>query len=240
MIYEVIGVRTRIENQEAYSHGSAEMTQYELLLQGEDRVLYSFTAQNHYGDCPSGYTSATWGSFTPVASISELGPLHYLPLNPLCGEFTGPLQAADEDEPDYTAVFAEVGTGTVIAWSTGEGSCHYYPEGGAGINLALFTPTHRLTLKRKLFIFSGPSAVGKSFLAATTSLRVYETDQSAQLPKDITNYGIVVVGNKYGHTPAQVASLLAGVNVDLVYVHLGALPGEAETESKAMGKGPKR
>lgn len=49
-----------------------------------------------------------------------------------------------------------------------------------------------------IYIFTGNSNIGKSYISHKTSLLVYETDQSPILPDKFDNdYDIIVIGNKY-------------------------------------------
>ena len=205
MEYTVIGIRQHIENQQSHEHGSAEMVQYHVFLKDETGVLCAFTAYNNYGDCSSGYTSASWGGFTEVLPVDTIGTLHYTPTRPLVAEFGA-------------NVLSEVGTGETIVSHDDDGGDSWYPAGSADFNRALFTETPRKVDRRKLYLFQGPSGVGKSYLAENSSLKVYETDRSSDLPKDLADYDIVVIGNKHPFTPADFKPLLKDAGVDVVIV----------------------
>lgn len=228
MHYNVIGVRTLIENQSSHEHGSCDMTQYLFLLQGvDDGQLYQFTAKNRYGNCGSGYTSASWGGFSSVTTAWQLGTLHYVPKRKIVGEFRLPKE--NDEQLDYSLNYEEafmvVGTQDIIAYSTGDGGDNYYPSGASRINEELFNVTVRAVDKRKVFVLTGPSGSGKSFLASHTDLKVYETDKDEHLTSELGNYDIIVVGNKYHQdTPFDTILAIIKLTADVDVVRLAFMP----------------
>lgn len=68
-----------------------------------------------------------------------------------------------------------------------------------GLNEADYTASLRVVDKMKVFVFKGPSAIGKSYLASkfVEGFKVYETDCSDELPSNMSDYDVVVLGNKY-------------------------------------------
>lgn len=82
------------------------------------------------------------------------------------------------------------------------------------VKMHLFRSTKRGFDKVPLWIFKGPSAIGKSFVAHLTNLSVFETDAYETLPELILE-DIVVLGNKYPHTVKDVVSRTKDRNVIL-------------------------
>jgi hypothetical protein len=205
-VYTLVGVREFKEIQDSCEHGTSEMTQYIVFLsQGaeDNKKLFSFTARNIYGDCMSGYTSATWGEFTNIESVDHVGTLHYVPKDKnLKVKY---INDTESDDVELRTLDGE----SVINCSVNGGD-GYYPCGNCSLNYDFFNETERAVEIRPVYLFSGPSKIGKSFIASHLDgkLDVYETDVDNTIPNDIAKYHVIVIGNKYPSHKEQVYSVL--------------------------------
>ncbi len=196
---KVIGIRKRIEVQTSGEHGSSEETQYDIIFK-EGKQLKMITAENHYGDCYSGWTSANYGEFSEIQNIKEIGTLHYVPK----------YKDMVINVIDEFFIISNYGN---IAENNGYGGDNYYPSGKSWIYEDLFVETNRNSNKRHVYVFTGPSKIGKSHLAHSSSFKVYETDSNAKLPKDLNNYEIIVIGNKYPFSVAEVSTRIQNARI---------------------------
>jgi hypothetical protein len=74
----------------------------------------------------------------------------------------------------------------------------------------LFKVLPRVSELRPVWIFTGPSNIGKTFLASKLNdLGVYETDSSDILP-DVITEEIIVLGNKYKFDIDEIKKRLFG------------------------------
>jgi hypothetical protein len=248
-VYEMIGIREFRQVDHSDEHGTAEVKHYHVFLRHLGHV-YTLVAKNTYTDCSSGWTSATFGTASPVTRLSQgttIGTLHFVPkrkglpvrLHTYISGYGGQtistgLYVAEAEGTKVTAVEAaptEEGqddegeqdvVGCVVGWD-GDGGDHYYPCGSAWITEDFFDKTPRAIEDRPVYVFEGPSAIGKSFLsshlrgpepanvrvALTTfndDLTVYETDTSKKLPKACTlaSFHVIVIGNKWPLHKVQV------------------------------------
>ena len=88
----------------------------------------------------------------------------------------------------------------------------YYPNGSIYINAGVFKKLPRAMDKRPVYVVCGESGLGKSSVTSRLNRNiysVYETDTSEELPDYITA-DVIVLGNKYKHTLADVKSKLFG------------------------------
>jgi len=71
--------------------------------------------------------------------------------------------------------------------------------------------------KKLIYIFSGPPAIGKSFIANSTSLKVFETDAHCLTKLDVS-YDIIVIGNKYDYSVQEITEYFIEQNVEFILV----------------------
>lgn len=91
-----------------------------------------------------------------------------------------------------------------------DGNDRYYPNGYYAIDWELFTETPRYKDKRVVYIVTGESGIGKTYLASQLEdMEVYETDSSVSLPERICT-DVVVLGNRSGFTLEQVRERILG------------------------------
>ena len=86
-----------------------------------------------------------------------------------------------------------------------------YDLDGYTLNIEKFKKTPRHKEKRPVWIFVGPSNIGKSFIASRCELISYETDMCAELPEELVA-DIIVLGNKYKFDIEDIKSICLGDN----------------------------
>lgn len=148
------------------------------------------------GVCTSGWTQATWGNME-VRKVKTFQPFTHIPNN----------QMRWSNIDQFS--FDENGHCGCSLFSVSiDGGYEHYPEGGYRVNMELFEETSRVKDKRPVWIFKGPSAVGKSYLANhLQDIIVYETDSKCYLPNTITA-SVIVLGNKHSFTVKEVKKRL--------------------------------
>ena len=164
---------------------------------------FTLTLWEIEGECGSGWTTAVFGCYDIKR---EKVPFDEVPIKeyPKITIFTKDWEhfslrnedeneGEDEYEDDYENISNDIFTISEY------GDDHYYPRGWAAVK-AKFKPLARRMAEQPVWIFTGPSATGKSSLAHETGREVYETDRSQDLPDDLNNYEIIVVGGKYKFT----------------------------------------
>ena len=70
---------------------------------------------------------------------------------------------------------------------------------------------------QSIYIFTGDSNKGKSYISSNTSLSVYETDKSQSLP-NVLSYDIVVVGKKYPFDIEMISKII-DKNMNIIHVN---------------------
>ena len=86
-----------------------------------------------------------------------------------------------------------------------------YDLDGYILDMEKFKKTPRHKDKRPVWIFVGPSNIGKSFIASKCDLISYETDMCSELPEQIIA-DIIVLGNKYQFDIENIKSRCVGDN----------------------------
>lgn len=156
-----------------------------------------------YGDCYSGWCSASWGYGFIKAVDSFVGMTHK-PIKELEFELDMKTDTAEMDLPDMD--------NDVFGIDYDGGDC-YYPSGYTHVNKTLFKAINRNKEKRPVWIFKGNSVLGKSYLAGIIAnsdrmKTVYETDAHENLDK--IHEDIIVIGNKYNYSVEQVEKYIEG------------------------------
>lgn len=139
--------------QERKEHKPANTSEYQdfdeggiywnLFFKSEHDNYFRVTVSETYGSCGSGYTSASWGD---INKIEELNKVPKNLVKPIKDVFIELLQNnilntkfLENKEPWDAQVEQLLSTdGELIAQSTGNGGCSYYPSGVASINKELF------------------------------------------------------------------------------------------------------
>ena len=136
--FYVVGYRTTMVNRSSDSFGNRNMPTHTILLRGEDGEFRSLVITTDYGDCGSGWCSATWckmGEILPIERKS-FGPIHYIPKRELKGQFV-------ENHKDYFDTMFILNDGTPVVSISLVGCDDYYPKGFCDINNDLFKQTKR-------------------------------------------------------------------------------------------------
>lgn len=142
------------------------------------------------GECGSGWTTATFGNLE-IRNVDKFKGFTHLPI-------TNTLTFDSDDLFDN--MFFEVSE---------NGGDAYYPMGHVSVNMEFFKETARAKEKRLVWILYGESGLGKSYLASQLNSMVYETDENKDLPDTIVA-DVIVVGNKYNHSPYDVIEKVFG------------------------------
>lgn len=166
--------------------------------------------------CPSGYSEGQGDDIDELRPISgPFGPMTHTAADPKCATvFVGQWVIMDE-------------TGNALFHIEDRG-CEYYPSEHlvtSPAGAALLAPTARRKEKQIVYVFTGPSGIGKSYLGMAIkkdrSHTVHETDSTGQPLPDYEDVpSVIVLGNKHGLTIADVESALAekNINADIVVV----------------------
>lgn len=215
--YELVAIQRVFEHQKSREHGGRDMPQFYVLL-SQKRKLYVLKARNRFSDCYSGYCGASRGSFddlVPLGHRESFGPRHYVPKEPI------EVEIVDAEFGHYHGkCLRDIKTGKLVVTSNGHGGDSWYPRGEARIEEGFFEKTSRLTDRRRVFLFTGTSGVGKSSIGQILSskLEVYETDSNPELPEDLSEYDVVVIGQKYDFTIADVQDRYVDTKAQFVEV----------------------
>lgn len=169
----------------------------------ERHVLCAITNENkkieiilskEYGECYSGWTSASWGHIEVINVEKFNGYTH---------------------KPYRRLILRDVNFNTdnidneVFSFSY-DGGDDYYPCGEYHVNMDLFKQTPRHKDKRPVWLFKGKSALGKSYLANKLSgLSIYETDSENELHNEIKE-DVIVLGNKYNCSIEEIENNIFG------------------------------
>ena len=116
--------------------------------------------------------------------------------------------SSDEDEDGVDVMNSY--DGALIFSVSYDGGDGWYPNGGSRVNMDLFKPNIRWTGKRLVWLFYGPSGLGKSTLgAAINGHNVLEIDQLNRLP-DAILADVVIIGNRGKFTIDDILPRLYG------------------------------
>lgn len=149
-----------------------------------NKVPVCLTLYELHGECPSGWTTATWGEHK-LERYPHKGPYTHMPKAPM----SVVLQVNESGE-------LEVDIKNEVFTVSNDGGDHWYPCGRVSVDLSLFEKTVRAREHRVVYIFQGPSGIGKSYLAQhLAELDIYETDSNDTLP-DTIGADVIVVGHR--------------------------------------------
>lgn len=160
------------------------LQKWELVLWDED------------GECGSGWCSASWGH-GEIKKVENFVGITHKPIKELSFDFN--IDKDDNELPDINNDIFSIDY---------DGGDSYYPSGYASVEMELFEEIIRNKEKIPVWIFSGDSCLGKTYLAQIISnsgyhKEVYETDSNETLPDEITA-DIIVLGNKYSFTIEEI------------------------------------
>lgn len=175
---------------------------------GKEYEHVDICLNTRYGECGSGWCTASWGNMKIINNPDRMPWTHKAVYNTLY--IDGGVYA-----PDIEMFHCDVFTYYKY------GGDPYYPSGYVSVAMSLFEALPKYNGKRKVYIFSGESGIGKSSLAchaASNDFKVYETDLNPELPETITA-DIVVVGGKYKFDKDDIVKRLFE-DPDVVFVDL--------------------
>lgn len=208
---------------------------------------FMFQAWTDYTDCSSGYCYATIGNCSELVMVDvakPIGTLHFVPKTPISVYHI----QCDDGEDNCIDEKWVTDSGVSMFNISYIGGDSYYPVGYVLFNTDLFTKTIRslsvvkptglsiesiqhttkfndnimTDISRQLYVFYGPSCVGKSFLGARLNeLCVYETDKTDELPDNILDHHVIVVGNRIKNHLLKVKEALKNVNSDVEVIWIG-------------------
>lgn len=165
---------------------------------------YEITLRSEYGECGSGWTTASYG-FADIKPVNNFRPWNYKPKQQIILEY---ISIKEMNSSDFSC--------ECFQWSY-DGGDRYYPNRYIEVDLTCFEELPRNMKKRPVWIFKGCSGLGKTSLAIQLENEdVYDTDISSKLPECITE-SVVVLGNKYGHTLEDIKTRLFG-NPEIILV----------------------
>ncbi|MDK0621495.1 hypothetical protein P5E90_11695 [Clostridium perfringens] len=150
------------------------------------------------GECGSGWCVASWANIE-IKQVNNFRGYTHKPIKELIVDID-----LCEDEEDLEELYNDV-----VSFSQ-YGGDEYYPCGGYSINMDLFKETARYKKDRPVWIFTGESGTGKSFIASgIVDIDVYETDRSETLPNEIEEQ-IIVLGKKYDFSIEDIENRIVG------------------------------
>lgn len=161
-----------------------EQEKYILHCINDDHTCISFdiTLEECYGECGSGWCTASWGYMTMknTTNSAKMPWTHKIKEKVIID-----MNKDDEEISNIVFKYSECG------------GDEYYPTGYVDINMELFEELPRAKKERPVYIFVGPSGIGKSTLGYFLSddLEIFETDSIDELPNLITA-DVVIVGNR--------------------------------------------
>jgi len=199
--YELIGVHEHLKVSSGYTHGYNIVSDFEIYLK-KDSSFYLVTLGNWFGDCGSGWTSASYGSYTMPQKISSerFKQFHYVPKS----KMKVLVQEFEIDDYDYANNFeiSDWVTSEVLFFCTGDGD-PYYPSGGAGFckesDKLFFNSTNRYTGKLKVFIVEGKPTIGKTTLFPN-GLELEQFNNKKKLTIEfIVDFPVLICGGKWNY-----------------------------------------
>ena len=141
---QLLGYNTYKEHRDAGTNRWQEHDEggefWDLFFQDSDNNYYMVAVSSTYGSCGSGYCGASWGNIAEIKQINDLPVISFKAPKLIYIELTseGNLNPGFQTPTHYFD--AEIETllsteGEIIATSTGNGGCSYYPSGRAEINI---------------------------------------------------------------------------------------------------------
>ncbi len=187
-----------------FTYKEEPMTEYIICLSGEE-ARYELSLSESFGECPSGWTTASFGH-ADLRKLSEgepFGGITHVPKKDLDSQIEYPLESKK-----YECIFFEYDS---------DGGERYYPVGSVCVNEESFEETGRGFPQVPVWIFYGPSNLGKSYIAHLVEDKiVFESDAYDTLPEKIAA-DIVVIGNKHGYTLEDVSSRIDGHKIPVKF-----------------------
>jgi len=186
-----------------FVHGEKTIQAPVLIFRDDDGARWSLTFWVDETECGSGWTTASIADYSLKKENLSFGEV---PVR--SGQYIF-IQQDDQGswkigrKPDFTEADNPVFTYSAY------GMDEYYPDGYYTIH-AEFVKTARSIPKKPIWVFMGRSGTGKSTLAHELQGRkVLELDADYAYRENWTDYDVIVVGNKYHYTKADIISQLS-------------------------------
>lgn len=189
-----------------------EMIKYHLLMTDPLGYRFDLSLWQVYGPCPSCYTISTYGKLEIKMISNKIIPFTHLPKQKI--ELKGEIEFNDKTEQYELYIedknnkdFRRVDIHDVNEkvennlFSFVPFDDPWYPEGWVSVNLDLFEEVYRSPKKRPVWIFYGPSGLGKTTIGSfIENKKIFETDSVNDLP-DIITEDIIIIGNRSKKDP---------------------------------------
>jgi len=206
---EIMGIQETIYVQNRLKGKNCKFTSYKEILNKHTVFGYikndqkiAINLEKIERECDSGWSIAKI-AIIEVKQINNFQPFTHVPKKKI--EIKMPLKI-DHDNIEVTS---QVFENQVFKFDN-IGEDEYYPNGTYAINFDLFKKTPRFKQDRVVWIWTGPSGLGKTFLSSKmVNLEVYETDFSNKLP-NVIYADIIIIGNKYKFTIDDVKTKIFG------------------------------
>lgn len=173
-----------------------------------DTLFYEVYFSNEFSECGSGYCPATWGDLVGYKQVDKVLDVHYKPTLPSENMICRFLyETNNNDWSSFKSWKLELilKPGYPVLQSSGDGGDSYYPSGCSNFDMEFFEATERLPEKHRVYIFTGASGLGKSYLGNQLS-EYLETDTLKELPVNLSISNIIL-GNKHGWNIGQIKEL---------------------------------
>lgn len=190
--FKIIGLRVEKYKKQICSGHNCDFTygeeiadKHTLLLLDNDNNKVELSLHEEEGECGSGWCVASW-AYMNIEKVDNFRGYTHKPKRNLiiCLDINSRIKDYYCEIFDYSYY----------------GGDAYYPSGYYTINMDLFTSNTRFKDKMPVWIFTGKSATGKSFIAEhIDGLSKFETDSVNKLPDEI-DAQIIILGNKYPYT----------------------------------------
>ncbi|MGL4759523.1 MAG: hypothetical protein ACRCXZ_09380 [Patescibacteria group bacterium] len=193
------------------------LTRWYFLLKGERNEQFILELWNTYGECYSGWCTASWGNSRVTLRKGGFIATHE-PVQP----FYIDLDVSMENGVPH---LNNESFGNELFNVSYEGGDEYYPGGEVTVleeKLKKVSP--RGHDKPLVFLFQGESNVGKStlgnFCGCSENAVVYETDMEALLSRKVLFSNVIVIGNKHHVTDQDVRQYFTTHNLDVQFVNV--------------------
>lgn len=164
----------------SFEYTNAELDKHVILGLLEDNSKVEIELTVEYGECGSGWTTASWGHYK-INYVNKFNGYTHKPIHELI---------VDDIVKDAENIHNDVFN---VDYYGGD---RYYPMGGYDVNMNLFKANGRTKELRPTYVFAGKSALALKFNNDTI---IFETDAYETLPEKIIA-DVIVLGNKYNYT----------------------------------------
>ena len=193
-------IMTMVPGEESLDMVDGTMDVYHLYLKDlETNDIYDFSFWTEDGWCGSGYTTATWGCYEFTKCVNKHVPMmfNYVYAKP------DKTVLMDIDDNGRLAMDCDVcdSLGNPIISVDYDGGDGYYPCGSIGFDETCFRKVRETDeVRRKVFIFTGPSGIGKSYLTSNligeNDGDLFDTDEQEIKDDTTITATYIVIGQK--------------------------------------------